>query len=86
MEQECLLHSETAIDIDTPAPLSMNSIKDFEKKYKKGELILSSNDYILYLGEDKDTKEEVIIKKYKEEFVNKLTDYKDLFDYRKKLF
>ena len=81
-------HSETLTpdDFDTPAPLPMNSIQDFEKKYKKGELILSSDDFILYLGEDKDTKEEVIIKEYKQEFVSELKDYKDLFDIERSYF
>ena len=76
----------TPNDFDTPAPLPMSSIQDFEKKYKKGELILSSDDYTLYLGEDKDTNEEVIIKEYKQEFVSELKDYKDLFDIERSYF
>ena len=76
----------TPNDFDTPAPLPMSSIQDFEKKYKKGELFLSSDDYTLYLGEDKDTKEEVTIKEYKQEFVSELKDYKDLFDIERSYF
>ena len=47
MEQPDIFeNSETPTpnDFDTPAPLPMSSIQDFEKKYKKGELILSSDD------------------------------------------
>ena len=41
---------------DTPAPLPMNKLENFEKKYNKGELILDTDDYILFSGEGKDTK------------------------------
>ena len=65
---------------DTPAPLPMNQIELFEKKYNKGEMILDSNDFIIYSGEEKETKKNIIIKEYKPEFVNKMKDNISLFD------
>lgn len=47
---------EEESNYDTPAPLPMNQIELFEKKYNKGEMILDSNDFILYSGEEKETK------------------------------
>ena len=58
----------------------MNQIELFEKKYNKGEMIIDSNDFIIYSGEEKEIKKNVIIKEYKPEFVNKMKDNISLFD------
>ena len=71
---------EDAPIIDSPAPLPMKSIEDFEKKYNKVEIILDSDEYILFSGEIKDTKKKVIIKEYKPEFMINIKDHISLFD------
>lgn len=43
-------------EIGNAPPLPMNDIKDFENNYKKRELILDSNDFILFFGEEKESK------------------------------
>ena len=67
-------------DYDTPAPLPMNNIEDFEKKYNKGDLLLDTDEFILFSGEEKETNKNVIIKEYKPEFVNEIKNNISLFD------
>ena len=58
----------------------MNKIEDFEKKYIIGEMISEESEYLLYSGEEKNTKKNVIIKEYKQEFVDKMKDQITFFD------
>ena len=67
-------------EYDTPAPLPMNNIEDFEKKYNKGDLILDTDEYILFAGEEKETKKNVIIKEYKQDFLSEIKQNISLFD------
>ena len=64
--------NESIFDTSPAAPLPMNKIEDFEKKYSKGELILDTKDFTLFLGEEKETKKDVILKEYKQEFIKKI--------------
>ena len=64
--------NESIFDTPPAAPLPMNKIEDFEKKYSKGELILDTKDFTLFLGEEKETKKDVILKEYKQEFIKKI--------------
>ena len=74
--------SETPYPIDDPAPLPMKPYEDFEKNYKKGNVILNASDFTLFSGEDNESKKEVIIKEYKEEFINKIKDSMNLFNFK----
>ena len=71
---------------ETPAPLPMNDIKDFENNYKKYDLVLDSNDFFLFFGEEKESKKNVVIKEYKEEFAKKLKNNTELFDLERKYY
>ena len=71
---------EDEINLIIPAPLPMNKIEDFEKKYIIGEMISEESEYLLYSGEEKNTKKNVIIKEYKQEFVDKMKDQITFFD------
>ena len=73
-------------EFDTAPPLPMNELKDFENNYKKGDLILDSNDFFLFFGEEKESKKSVVIKEYKEEFVKKLKNNTELFDLERKYY
>ncbi len=72
-------------EIETPAPLPMNNINIFEANYSYENEILNNDEYILYIGREKKTKEKkkVIIKEYKEEFIQKIGNF-DLFDLERK--
>ena len=39
---------DTPLEENTPAPLPMKSVEDFEKNYKKGKLILDASDFLLF--------------------------------------
>ena len=71
---------------DEPAPLPMKSIEEFGKNYQKGKIILNADDFILFSGEEIESKNEIIIKEYKEEFVSKLKDYINLFNFETSCF
>ena len=73
--------SETPFPIDEPAPFPMKSLEEFGKNYKKGNIILNASDFILFSGEDNESKKEVIIKEYKEEFINGIKDSMNLFNF-----
>ena len=77
---------EESIDIITPAPLPMNNIEEFEKKYSKGEIILNTNEFSLYYGKEKESKKDVIIKEYKSEIINNIKDNLGLFDLERNNF
>ena len=80
-EKEFKDDSETTFIIDEPAPLPMKSYEEFGKNYKKGNIILNASDFTLFSGEENESKKEVIIKEYKEEFINKIKDFMNLFNY-----
>ena len=80
-EQEFKEDSETPCPIDDPAPLPMKSYEEFGKNYKKGNIILNASDFTLFSGEDNESKKEVIIKEYKEEFINGIKDSMNLFNF-----
>ena len=80
-EEESREESETPYPIDDPAPLPMNSYEEFKKNYKKGNIILNASDFTLFSGEDNESKNEVIIKEYKEEFTNRIKDSMNLFNF-----
>ena len=44
-------------EIETPAPLPMNNINIFEANYSYENEILNNDEYILYIGREKKTKE-----------------------------
>ena len=77
---------DTPLEENTPAPLPMKSVEDFEKNYKKGKLILDASDFLLFSGTEKYSKKEVIIKEYKLEFVNKIKDHIELFALERSYF
>jgi len=59
----------------------MKSLEEFGTNYKKGNIILNASDFILFSGEDNESKKEVIIKEYKEEFINGIKDSMNLFNF-----
>ena len=73
--------SETPFPFDEPAPLPMKSLEEFGKNYKKGNIILNASDFTLFSGEENESKKEVIIKEYKEEFINKIKNFMNLFNF-----
>ena len=73
--------SETPSPFDEPAPLPMKSLEEFGKNYKKGNIILNASDFTLFSGEENESKKEVIIKEYKEEFINKIKNFMNLFNF-----
>jgi len=76
----------TPIDLISPAPLPMNNIEEFEKKYIKNELILSANEFDLYYGKEKEYKKDVVIKEYKSEIINRFKYNLEFFDLERNHF
>ena len=70
---------------ETPAPIPMNNINIFEDNYSIEQEILNTEEYKIYIGKEKKTKDKkkVIIKEYNEKFIKKLQNF-SLFYLEKK--